>query len=106
MAKQELVMVRHKKNHALTRQMTVLSAKSNSRNWEVVDAPKEEEPAKKKDVKAVAEGKQALPEAANSFVNEAHDDLGGGAEFAKISAEKPAKEKKAKKIKEETDEAA
>lgn len=80
MATQQLVTVQNIKNPAVKRQMTVASARMNSKKWRVIS---EEQPVevKKKDVKP-AVGK--LPEASNSFVSEAHDDLGKFVPPAKI----------------------
>lgn len=82
-----MVTVRHKKNKSITRQMTVASAKSNSRLWEVIDSqsvPTAE--VKKKDVEPVAEKPKAkLPETGNSFVSDTNDDLAQSTEFVKIS---------------------
>lgn len=84
MAQTNLVTVQNIKNPAVKRQMTVASARMNSRKWRVIS---EEQPAevKKKDVKP-AEGK--LP--ATSFVKEVSDDLPQSTDFAKIISEKEA----------------
>lgn len=91
MAKTEMVTVQHVKNKSVTRQMTVASAKMNSRLWRVVGTPQAQEEVKKKVVEPVAAKPGKLQEAGNSFVAEvshANDDLGKATpptEFAKIS---------------------
>lgn len=91
MAKQELVTVQHVKNNGITRQMTVASAKMNSRLWRIVDPIQPVAEVKKKDVNPVAAKPGKLVETANSFVpsvSDANDDLGNfkppATEFATI----------------------
>lgn len=108
MAKQEsTVTVQNIKNPGLTRQMTVNSAKMNSRKWKIIDSPLSEEPKKKEVAKPVVDVKPVV-ESANSFVN---DDLAQTSEFAKIGddteQEKPKKsKKKSKELNPNDDEAA
>ena len=79
------VTVENIKNPSVKRQMTVASAKMNSKKWRVVEGENQQltEQVKKKDVK-VAAGKGdpnvtvTLPEVGNSFINE----------FATIGSEK------------------
>lgn len=90
MAKQELVTVQHVKNKQITRQMTVASAKLNSRLWKVVGEPVVAEVKKKDAAPAVAKLSKHV-ESSNSFVNEANDDLGNAGQFAKITDEQSEK---------------
>lgn len=74
MERQTTVTVQNIKNPAITRQMTVNSAKMNSRKWKIIESGAEEV-VKKKEVVRVAEDKPVL---------QTNDDFGGG--FAKIEA--------------------
>lgn len=83
MATNQQVTVENIKNPAVKRQMTVASAKMNSRKWRIIDQEIAAVEVKKKDVApAVAKAVGKLPEAGNSFADEAHDDL---VTFAKIN---------------------
>lgn len=88
MAKQDLVTVENIKNPSVKRQMTVASAKFNSKIWRLVDSAPAVE-VKKKDVAPAAVKPSNLPETANSFVNETNEDSSAtSADFAKIESEK------------------
>lgn len=81
MARNELVTVENIKNPAVKRQMTVASAKMNSRKWRIIDQEIATE-VKKKVVVPVA----AKP---SKSVIEAHDDLASTPTgFAKVESEK------------------